>query len=57
LTFAIPIVILALPIFDTTLVIISRMMRGVKVSEGGKDHTSHRLTKIGLASVTGVMSS
>jgi UDP-GlcNAc:undecaprenyl-phosphate GlcNAc-1-phosphate transferase len=25
------------------------MMRGVKVSEGGKDHTSHRLTKIGLS--------
>ncbi len=49
LTFAIPIVVLALPIFDTTLVIISRMMRGAKVSEGGKDHTSHRLVKIGLS--------
>ncbi|MFH0773988.1 MAG: MraY family glycosyltransferase [bacterium] len=48
-TFAIPIVILGLPIFDTTLVIISRMMRRVKVSEGGKDHTSHRLVKIGLS--------
>ncbi|MDI6752426.1 MAG: MraY family glycosyltransferase [bacterium] len=49
LTFAIPIVILSLPIFDTSLVIISRMVRGVKVSEGGKDHTSHRLVKIGLS--------
>jgi len=25
------------------------MMRRVKVSEGGKDHTSHRLVKIGLS--------
>ncbi|MEK9149947.1 MAG: MraY family glycosyltransferase [Candidatus Desantisbacteria bacterium] len=49
LTFAVPIVVLGLPIFDTTLVIISRMMRGVKVSEGGKDHSSHRLVKIGLS--------
>ena len=49
LIFAVPIVVLGLPIFDTTLVIISRMMRGVKVSEGGKDHSSHRLVKIGLS--------
>lgn len=49
LVFAVPIVVLGLPIFDTTLVIISRILRNVKVSEGGKDHTSHRLTKIGLS--------
>jgi len=48
-SWAIPIIVLGLPIFDTTLVTISRIIRKKKVSEGGKDHTSHRLVAIGLS--------
>lgn len=44
-----PIFILAVPIFDTTLVTISRLRRGLRVTDGGRDHTSHRLVKLGLS--------
>jgi UDP-GlcNAc:undecaprenyl-phosphate GlcNAc-1-phosphate transferase len=44
----IPILVLAVPIFDTTLVTISRLRRGVSVASGGKDHVSHRLVRLGL---------
>jgi UDP-GlcNAc:undecaprenyl-phosphate GlcNAc-1-phosphate transferase len=33
----------ALPILDTTLVVFSRMRRGVPVMQGGRDHLTHRL--------------
>jgi len=40
----IPILVLAVPIFDTTLVIISRSRRGLlPFASPGKDHTAHRL--------------
>ncbi|MBU0581155.1 MAG: undecaprenyl/decaprenyl-phosphate alpha-N-acetylglucosaminyl 1-phosphate transferase [Candidatus Margulisbacteria bacterium] len=39
----IPLLILGIPIFDTTLVTILRILSGRKISEGGKDHSSHRL--------------
>lgn len=45
----IPIGLLALPIMDTTLVTIKRLFAGRKVSQGGKDHTSHRLVALGLS--------
>ncbi len=48
-TWLIPIFILAVPIFDTTLVTISRLRRGLRVTDGGKDHASHRLVKLGLS--------
>jgi UDP-GlcNAc:undecaprenyl-phosphate GlcNAc-1-phosphate transferase len=35
--------IAGLPIFDTTLVMISRRRRGVPLLTGGRDHTTHRL--------------
>jgi UDP-GlcNAc:undecaprenyl-phosphate GlcNAc-1-phosphate transferase len=39
-----PVLILAVPIFDTTLVIISRSRRGLlPFASPGKDHTAHRL--------------
>ncbi|HVZ22876.1 MAG TPA: MraY family glycosyltransferase [Vicinamibacterales bacterium] len=45
----VPVLILAVPIFDTTLVTISRSRRGlVPFSSPGKDHTSHRLSGLGL---------
>jgi UDP-GlcNAc:undecaprenyl-phosphate GlcNAc-1-phosphate transferase len=47
-TWMIPIVVLGLPIFDTTLVTISRLRRGLNpLTTPGKDHTSHRLVQLG----------
>ncbi|MBN1123225.1 MAG: undecaprenyl/decaprenyl-phosphate alpha-N-acetylglucosaminyl 1-phosphate transferase [Anaerolineae bacterium] len=45
-TWMIPILVLGVPIFDTTMVVVSRLRRGKPVYEGGKDHTSHRLVSI-----------
>jgi UDP-GlcNAc:undecaprenyl-phosphate GlcNAc-1-phosphate transferase len=45
-TWMIPIIILGLPIFDSTLVVVSRLRRGQPIYQGGKDHTSHRLTAV-----------
>ncbi len=47
-TWMVPVVVLALPIFDTGLVFISRMRRGVSFFKGGVDHTTHRLGRLGL---------
>jgi UDP-GlcNAc:undecaprenyl-phosphate GlcNAc-1-phosphate transferase len=55
-TWMIPAVILGLPIFDTTLVVISRLRRGKPVYQGGKDHTSHRLIALfGMTQTRAVM--
>src|SRR5437762_7439806 len=43
-----PLALLALPIFDTALVTTARRLVGRPVSQGGKDHTSHRLAALGL---------
>ncbi len=48
-TWMVPIVVLGLPIFDTTLVTISRLRRRISVAQGGADHTSHRLARLGLS--------
>jgi UDP-GlcNAc:undecaprenyl-phosphate GlcNAc-1-phosphate transferase len=45
----IPVLILGVPIFDTTLVSISRARRGLlPFTSPGKDHTAHRLANLGL---------
>jgi len=45
----IPVLILGVPIFDTTLVSISRFRRGLlPFTSPGKDHTAHRLANLGL---------
>ena len=46
---AIPVLLLLIPIMDTTLVTISRKLHRKPVTEGGKDHTSHRLVALGLS--------
>jgi UDP-GlcNAc:undecaprenyl-phosphate/decaprenyl-phosphate GlcNAc-1-phosphate transferase len=46
---AVPILIMLVPIFDTTLVTLVRLLSGRKASVGGKDHTSHRLVLMGLS--------
>jgi UDP-GlcNAc:undecaprenyl-phosphate GlcNAc-1-phosphate transferase len=45
----IPVLLLIVPIFDTTLVSISRARRGlIPFASPGKDHTAHRLANVGL---------
>jgi UDP-GlcNAc:undecaprenyl-phosphate/decaprenyl-phosphate GlcNAc-1-phosphate transferase len=44
-----PVLILAVPIFDTTLISVSRSRRGMlPFTSPGKDHTAHRLSNRGL---------
>jgi len=45
---AAPVLILGVPILDTTLVTVGRVLEGRPVSQGGKDHTSHRLVDLGM---------
>ncbi len=48
-TWMIPLLVLGVPIFDTTLVVISRLRRRLNpLTTPGTDHTSHRLTYAGL---------
>jgi UDP-GlcNAc:undecaprenyl-phosphate/decaprenyl-phosphate GlcNAc-1-phosphate transferase len=44
-----PVLVLLIPIFDTTLVTLSRWVSGRRASQGGRDHSSHRLVAIGLS--------
>lgn len=46
---AVPILILFIPIFDTTLVTVMRKLSGRAVRQGGRDHTSHRLVALGMS--------
>ncbi len=48
LAMLIPVLVLAVPIFDTTFVALRRFVDGRAISQGGKDHTSHRLVAFGL---------
>ncbi len=45
----IPATVLAIPIFDTTLVTTTRKWRAQRASQGGRDHASHRLVGLGLS--------
>lgn len=48
-TWMVPVCVLALPIFDTALVVVGRLWRGVNpFTTAGKDHLSHRLHALGL---------
>lgn len=48
-TWFVPILILGVPVFDTTLISISRARRGLlPFTSPGKDHTAHRLSNLGL---------
>jgi UDP-GlcNAc:undecaprenyl-phosphate GlcNAc-1-phosphate transferase len=47
-TFLVPILIVSVVIFDTTLVVCTRLYHRISPVQGGKDHTSHRLVKVGL---------
>ncbi len=51
----IPLLVLAYPLFDTTLVVILRLRRGQSPFVGGRDHSSHRLVRLGLGRVEAVL--
>lgn len=44
----VPILLMAVPIFDTTLIVFSRLRRGQPVFKGARDHTYHRLVALGM---------
>jgi len=46
---AVPILVLFIPIFDTTFVTVLRKLSGRSASQGGRDHTSHRLVALGMS--------
>lgn len=46
---AVPILVLFIPIFDTTFVTVLRKLSGRSASVGGRDHTSHRLVALGMS--------
>jgi UDP-GlcNAc:undecaprenyl-phosphate GlcNAc-1-phosphate transferase len=48
-TWMIPLLVLALPLFDITLVVVTRILEGRSPGQAGKDHTSHRLMSIGFS--------
>jgi UDP-GlcNAc:undecaprenyl-phosphate GlcNAc-1-phosphate transferase len=48
-SFVIPVLLLAVPILDTTVAVFSRLRRKVSPFQGGKDHLSHRLVRAGLS--------
>lgn len=49
---AVPLLLMAVPILDTTTVVISRLSRGISPFTGGLDHLSHRLMRKGLGRKT-----
>jgi UDP-GlcNAc:undecaprenyl-phosphate GlcNAc-1-phosphate transferase len=50
-TWMVPVLVLGIPLFDVTMVFISRLRRGVSPLKGGVDHSSHRLARMGLGSL------
>lgn len=54
-TIAAPVLMLLIPIFDTTFVSVTRTLRGRPISQGGRDHTSHRLVILGLSERAAVL--
>lgn len=45
----VPTILFLMPILDTSLVTITRIIRGQSPSQGGQDHTSHRLIAFGFS--------
>src|SRR5262245_53226698 len=54
-TILLPLLVLAIPILDTTLVTIARLVEKRPVTQGGRDHTSHRLVYYGLSEAKAVL--
>jgi UDP-GlcNAc:undecaprenyl-phosphate GlcNAc-1-phosphate transferase len=48
-SWAIPILVLGIPILDTSLVTFTRLREGRSPFQGGQDHTSHRIASLGFS--------
>jgi UDP-GlcNAc:undecaprenyl-phosphate GlcNAc-1-phosphate transferase len=55
LVLIVPLCVLAVPLFDTTLVTLLRKLSGRAISQGGRDHSSHRLVALGLSERNAVL--
>ncbi len=53
--YAVPVMVFMVPILDTTLVTLIRILSGRKASTGGRDHTSHRLVLMGFSEKRAVL--
>jgi UDP-GlcNAc:undecaprenyl-phosphate GlcNAc-1-phosphate transferase len=54
-SFAVMVCLVAIPILDTTVAVISRLRRGISPFQGGRDHLSHRLMRAGYSKKSAVM--
>jgi UDP-GlcNAc:undecaprenyl-phosphate GlcNAc-1-phosphate transferase len=54
-TLILPILVLAVPILDTGLVTVVRLLEGRPIYQGGRDHSSHRLVRFGLSEKNAVL--
>jgi UDP-GlcNAc:undecaprenyl-phosphate GlcNAc-1-phosphate transferase len=52
----VPIFLLAIPILDTTVAVLSRIRRHISPFQGGQDHLSHRLIRAGYTRRTAAFS-
>jgi len=50
-----PVLVLSIPILDTTFVSVVRYFSGRAISQGGRDHVSHRLVAVGLSDAVAVL--
>jgi UDP-GlcNAc:undecaprenyl-phosphate GlcNAc-1-phosphate transferase len=51
-SFLVPIMLLGLPLLDTSIAVVSRISKGISPLQGGQDHLSHRLMGKGLSKRT-----
>jgi UDP-GlcNAc:undecaprenyl-phosphate GlcNAc-1-phosphate transferase len=51
-SFFTPVLLLAIPILDTTVAVLTRIRRHLSPFQGGQDHLSHRLIRSGLTRKT-----
>lgn len=54
-SYSVPILLLAVPIMDTSVAIISRIRRHISPFQGGQDHLSHRLIRYGVPRKTAAL--
>lgn len=54
-TLLVPIALLGVPIFDTCFVTVMRILHKRQITQGGRDHTSHRLVALGLSERSAVL--
>jgi UDP-GlcNAc:undecaprenyl-phosphate GlcNAc-1-phosphate transferase len=52
----VPILLFSIPIFDTTLVTISRLRRNLPIYKANRDHTYHRFAALGMSPQLSVLS-